>query len=151
MTDLKVQKRMAATLLGVGKGRVWIDPDQLEEVAKAITMQDVRELVEQGIIKKKPEQGISRARARSLAAKRAYGHRKGQGSRKGAKGARAPRKEQWMKRIRAQRRLLSELRQGGELTRSQYRLLYRKSKGGEFRSVAHLRAHIDTHMARRGE
>ncbi|MHC1602909.1 MAG: 50S ribosomal protein L19e [Methermicoccaceae archaeon] len=151
MTDLKVQKRMAASLLAVGKGRVWIDPEESEEVAKAITMQDVRDLVEQGTIKKKPEKGISKARARALAAKRAYGHRKGQGSRKGAKGARSPRKEQWVKRIRAQRKVLSEMRDGGQLTSSQYRLLYRKSKGGEFRSAAHLRTYMESHVMERGE
>ncbi|HIH69375.1 50S ribosomal protein L19e [Methermicoccus shengliensis] len=151
MTDLRVQKRMAASLLGVGEGRVWIDPEEAEEVSKAITRQDVRELIEKGIIKRKPVQGISRVRARALAAKRAYGHRKGPGSRKGAKGARAPRKEQWIKRIRAQRRLLSELRDSGKLTRSEYRMLYRKSKGGEFRSTAHLRTYIETHIAERSE
>ena len=38
--------------------------------------------------------------------------------------------ERWMKTIRAQRRVLKELRESGELEPSQYRYYYRKAKGG---------------------
>ena len=47
-----------------------------------------------------------------------------------------------MRHIRAQRRLLKELRGSGILTPSRYRYYYRKAKGGSYRSVAHLRANM---------
>lgn len=142
MVDLAIQKRLASEILGVGQTRVWIDPGKMEEVAKAITREDIRGLIEQGVIKRKPVRGISRGRARERALKRAKGRRRGHGSRKGAKGARSPSKEQWMKRIRALRKRLRELRDAGKITKSLYRKLYLKAKGGEFRSVAHLNAFL---------
>lgn len=142
MVDLAIQKRLASEILGVGQTRVWIDPEKIEEVAKAITREDIRGLIEQGVIKRKPVRGISRGRARERALKRAKGRRRGHGSRKGAKGARSPSKEQWMKRIRALRKRLRELRDAGKITRGIYRKLYLKAKGGEFRSVAHLDAFL---------
>ena len=48
-----------------------------------------------------------------------------------------------MNKIRAQRKLLKELRGNGTIDKSAYRKLYRKAKGGEYRSRAHLSAHIE--------
>ncbi|WP_129599030.1 50S ribosomal protein L19e [Methanohalophilus profundi] len=143
MTNLTNQRRIASKVLGCGLNRVWLDPEALEDIAAAITREDIRELVESGNIKSAPVKGVSRGRARARDAKRKYGHRKGHGSRKGKKGARNPRKEQWMKKIRALRRRLKELRDDGTLDRSTYCKVYRKAKGGEYRSVAHLEAHLD--------
>ena len=144
MPGFTTQRRLAAAELGAGQSRVWINPDPevSSEIADAITREDIRAQIEAGNIKAKPRKGNSRARFRVRAAKRAYGHRKGAGSRKGAKGARAPRKEQWMTKIRALRRRLRDLRESGQIDRHAYRLLYRKSKGGEYRNTAHLNAYI---------
>jgi len=142
MTNLSNQKKLASKVLGCGMNRVWLDPNASEEIAGAITREDIRGLVEAGQIKAVPVRGVSRGRARARDAKRKYGHRKGHGSRKGRKGARNPRKEQWMKKIRALRRRLKEMRDEGVLDRSTYCLVYRKAKGGEYRSVAHLEAHL---------
>jgi len=119
-----------------------MDPERLEDIATAITREDLRKLIEDGVIKRKPVVGISRGRARERAAKRAKGHRKGHGSREGAAGARAPKKEQWMRRIRAQRRVLRAMRDEKAIDAHTYRILYRKAKGGEFRNVAHLKSYI---------
>lgn len=151
MTDLSNQKRLAAAILKVGQTRVWIDPSKLEDVATAITREDIRGLIEQGVITRRAVIGISRGRARARDAKRARGHCKGQGRRRGAKGARTPRKELWMKRIRAQRKLLKGLREEKEITPHTYRTLYRKAKGGEFRNVAHLKSFIAYSAAQKKE
>lgn len=143
MTDLSAQKRLAADVLDVGKNRVWFDPDAQGEIAEAITREDVRELVQQGTIRAEGTGSNSRGRARERAEKRAYGHRKGAGSRKGRAGARQDDKEDWASRIRAQRRRLRELRDDGPLDRTQYRELYNKSSGGEFDSVDRLEAYIE--------
>lgn len=138
MTDLANQKRIAAKVLKIGVHRVWIDPEASEQVAVAITRADIRGLVEEGVIKARAVKGVSRGRARARDEKRKYGHRKGHGRRKGAKYARTPKKESWMKKIRALRSRLKELRADGTLDKSNYCKLYRKAKGGEFRSRAHL-------------
>ncbi len=51
--DLSLQRRLAAEILNVGEDRVWIDPTKVEEVAKALSKQDIRELINKGIIRKK--------------------------------------------------------------------------------------------------
>ncbi|WP_049969857.1 50S ribosomal protein L19e [Haladaptatus cibarius] len=143
MSDLSAQKRLAADVLDVGKNRVWFDPDAQGAIADAITREDIRELVDDGSIQAKDAKSNSRGRARERKAKRKYGHRKGPGTRKGKKGGRKDSKEEWQNQIRAQRRKLRELRSEGEITKSQYRDLYDKSKGGEFRSVQYLLNYIE--------
>ena len=143
MTDLTAQKRLAADVLGVGKNRVRFDPEAQGEIADAITRDDVRDLVEDGVIEAETTQGNSRGRARERNEKRAYGHRSGHGSRKGTSGGRTDESEEWQSRIRAQRRTLRELRDDDEITRSQYRELYDMASGGEFDSVGDLRRYVD--------
>ena len=145
MTDLTAQKRLAADVLDVGKSRVWFDPEEQSEIAEAITRDDVRDLVDQGIIRDEVAKKNSRGRARARQAKRDYGHQTGAGSRKGKAGARRDRKTDWTSRIRAQRRRLRELRDGDTLTPTQYRELYNKASGGEFDSVDRLEAYATTH------
>lgn len=142
MTDLRAQRRLAADVLDVGKKRVWLDPDNQDEIAEAITREDVRDLVDRGVIDKKEARGNSRGRARERNEKRAYGHLKGAGSRRGTAGARQGKKNAWENKIRAQRRVLRDLRDDGELEKSQYRELYAKASGGEFRSVQYMKNYI---------
>lgn len=142
--DLRFQRKIAAALLDCGENRVWMDPTALEDIAGAVTKEDVRELIEQGLIKRKPENGISRARINRRKAQRRKGRRRGHGRRKGRKGARMSKKEIWMRRIRPIRRRLKYLRDSGAIDRRTYRILYRKAKGGEFRSVAHLNSYLES-------
>ncbi len=144
MSDLKNQKRIAADELDIGKNRVWLDPEAQGEIADAITREDVRDLIDRDLIQTKREKrSNSRGRARERNKKRAYGHLKGHGSRKGTAGARQNRKDDWMGRIRAQRRRLRELRDEGELSSSEYRSLYDQASGGEFDSVGDLERYIE--------
>ena len=125
------QRRMAAEVLGVGINRVWIDPTKLQEVKAALTKEDIRELINQGIIKARPEEGVSRARAREREEKE---RKRGPGSKKGKKTALYSRKQSWMDRIRAIRFYLRLLKQEGVIDRSLYRDLYKKASGGLFSS-----------------
>ncbi|MFB6266031.1 MAG: 50S ribosomal protein L19e [Halodesulfurarchaeum sp.] len=145
MSDLSAQRRLAADVLDVGENRVWFDPGAQGEIAEAITREDIRELVQNGTIQAEEPRGNSRGRARERDAKRAYGHRKGPGTRKGTAGARKDAKEDYTDRIRAQRRTLRELREAGTLSPDQYRTLYSMASGGEFDSVRRLRAYIEEH------
>jgi large subunit ribosomal protein L19e len=138
MPDLSNQRRMAALILKCGEGRVWLDPASQEELADAVTRQDIRSAIKAGVIRRQPIQGISRARAKRHAAEVARGRHSGPGSRKGTPHARVSRKERWMRRIRAQRELLAELRDQKKIRPAVYREFYRRAKGGMFRSRAHL-------------
>lgn len=133
--SLRSQRRMAARVLGVGLNRVWIDPDEAEEVESAITKEEIRRLIHEGVIRKRPPVGISRGRKRAFREKRSRGRRRGPGSRKGSK---AEAKHEWINRIRSIRRRLRKLRDRRMLSRKDYRRLFTMAKGGSFRSVAHL-------------
>lgn len=141
--NLSFQRKLAAKILKCGENRIWFDPNALDDIATAATKEDVRELIEQGLVKRKPVKGICRARINKKRIQKKKGRRRGRGSIKGAKGARMPRKRRWIIRIRALRKALREMRDSGEIDRTTYRVLYRKAKGGEFRSVSHLKAYIE--------
>jgi large subunit ribosomal protein L19e len=138
--DLKTARRLAASILKVGEGRVWLDPEDAEAIASAVTRDDVRRLIKAGAIQARPIRGVSRFRARRNRIKRMKGRRRGPGTRKGSMGARLARKKRWMATIRAIRRRLRELKEMGEIDTRGYRKLYRMAKGGAFRSKAHLEA-----------
>jgi len=138
MPDLSNQRRMAAQILKCGEGRVWIDPSSQEELADAVTRADVRSAIKAGVIRRQAVQGVSRGRAKAHAIEVAKGRHSGPGSRRGTPFARVPRKERWMRRIRAQRDLLRELREAKTITPAVYREFYRRAKGGMFRSRNHL-------------
>ena len=140
--NLKNQRRVAAQLLKCGENRVWIDPNRLEDASDAITRADVRTLINSGAVRAKQKKGISRARTNYVKAQKAKGRRRGQGSRRGRKGARKPTKETWMQTIRPIRRKLKELRDTGKIDPSTYREYYLKAKGGVFKSRPHLESHL---------
>lgn len=140
--DLKNQKRMAAEILGCGISRVWIDPNRIEDVAEAITRADIRTAIASGTIRALPKKGISKGRIRYLQQQKKKGRRRGPGSRKGAAGARHPRKRLWIRTIRPIRATLRELRDEGKISRSVYREFYLKAKGGMFKSRHHLISHL---------
>lgn len=142
--DLRNQRRLASEILKCGENRIWMDPDNLGEIEKAVTRRDVKGLIKQGIIKAKKVRGNSRGRIRKRMMQKAKGRRKGHGSRKGKATARLPRKRAWIKTIRPIRAYLRELRDKGMIDRKTYRLYYRRAKGGQFRDKAHVKLHLET-------
>jgi len=147
--SLKSQRRMAAEILKVGQNRVWIDPERADDVDVAITREEIRRLIREKAIRKTAEKGVSRARARVLHEKKKKGKRRGPGSRTGPQGARASSKEVWMKKIRALRKRLRELKDRHAITKGVYRRLYVLAKSGSFQSVADLERYIEDHNLRR--
>ena len=142
MVNLRLKKKLVARAFGVGVDRVWFDPENLDEIEGIETREDARRLVREGLIK------ILQVRGQTIREKR---KRRGPGSRKGSKKARMPKKRLWIMRIRAQRKLLRELRDKGIINRSQYRKLYLMAKGGAFRSKVHLLEFVKTRLLSRGE
>ena len=135
---MRSQKRLAAELMKVGINRIRTVPSAKEEIAMAITREDVRKLIHKGFIYALPVDSTSRGRIRHRKAQKKKGRRKGHGKRKGKKTARAPRKRQWIKRVRALRRELSNLKKDGKIDSSTYRKFYRNIKSGTIQSRAHL-------------
>ncbi|MFH0936168.1 MAG: 50S ribosomal protein L19e, partial [Candidatus Woesearchaeota archaeon] len=115
------------------------------EIKEAITKSDIRGLINSNIIRAKPKHGISSFRSKKIRLQKRKGRRKGHGSRKGKKTARLSRKNAWINKIRAQRSYLKYLHDKKLISPSNYRLLYRKSKGGFFRSERHIKLYIDEH------
>ncbi|MEN2974753.1 MAG: 50S ribosomal protein L19e [Candidatus Caldarchaeales archaeon] len=135
---LDLQKRLAADLMKCGVSRVRFDEDRLDEVVEAITREDVRRLIKDGVIFKVHEKGVSRGRARERKEKD-----RGRGSRKGKKYSIVTRKERWMLKIRAQRRKLKELRDRKIIEHSTYRSIYGMVKAGAFKSVRDMITYLE--------
>jgi large subunit ribosomal protein L19e len=142
---LNVQKRLAAQILKCSPKRVKFDLERLEEIKESITKQDLRGLISDGAINKVHSQGSSKVRARKIKSQKKAGNRRGQGSRKGKFHARSPRKETWMNAIRKQRALLKSMKENGIVSHDSFKELYKKAKGGFFRSVRHIKLYIEEH------
>jgi large subunit ribosomal protein L19e len=149
--SLKAQKRMAAEILKCGENRVYFDPYLIDEIKMAITREDIRNLVKEGIILKKYKKGNSKYRKNVRHERKKKGRARGLGKRKGTKYARLPKKKRWMNRIRPQRRELKKLRDRNLITTATYRKLYKNAKGGMFNSVAQMNRYIkEKELIRKG-
>ena len=90
MVSLRLQKRLAASVLKCGKRKIWLDPNEMNEISMANSRQNIRKLVKDGFVIKKPHVIHSRSRFhRRLAAKR-KGRHTGHGKRRGTANARLP-------------------------------------------------------------
>jgi large subunit ribosomal protein L19e len=145
--DLSNQRRMAAEILKCGVHRVYLNPNNLEDIGEAVTRSDVKRLIKEGVIKARQVRGISTGRKKARMKQKEAGKRKGHGSRKGSKYARFPKKRRWIQTIRPIRRSLRELRDGGNITPETYRYYYRHASGGIFRSVGHMKSHMEAEKA----
>ncbi len=137
-----IQKRIAARALKCVPSRVWLNPEKLDDIKKAITTADVRELIKQGTIIRKPIKGHSRYWARLRLEQKRKSRQQGTGSRKGRASARRNPKDAWMATVRLQRELINRLKHTSKLKQEDATNLYRKSKGGFFRSIHHLKMYI---------
>lgn len=144
MTSLVSQRRLAAEILKIGKNRVWIDPERIDDVEAAITRDEIKKLIHERVIAPLPKKGVSRSRAKVIREKKRTGRRKGPGSRTGAGHAQITKKDVWMRKIRSLRKKLRELKGTRVITESTYRKVYRIAGSGKFESVSDLERYLKT-------
>ncbi len=136
-------KRIAGEKLKTGTSRVWIDTNSIEQIEDAATREDVDRLIRRHVIQVKPKKGNSTYRHKKRIIQRSKERRRGPGSVKGTKYARFPRKQRWIKTIRALRDELVKLKEDDKIDSKTYRRYYRIIKGGSIKSRAQLRMHLN--------
>jgi large subunit ribosomal protein L19e len=148
VVNLKAKKRLVARVTGVGIHRVKFDSDHLDDVADAITRENIRSLITAKKIKIKSIVGTSRGRAHT---KKAQKNKRGttQGSKQGRKGARVGKKDVYVAKVRALRRLLKIAKDRKELTTPEFWVLYKKVGGNTVRNKAHLRLLMEETISKR--
>ncbi len=138
VVNLKAKKRLASRVTGVGVHRIRFDTDHLDDVADAITRENIRSLITANTIRIKSFTGTSKGRAHK---KKAQKNKRGttQGAKKGKKGARVGKKEVYVAKVRALRRLLKIAKDRKDLSNPEFWILYKKVGGNTVRNKAHLR------------
>ena len=136
--NLRSKRRLAASVMGVGVDRVVFDEEYEDLIQDAITRSTIRGLIGFGAIWAKPAHGISKGRHREMSSRLKRG--RGAGSTEGRSGARNPRKQAWIRRVRALRWRLKVAKDREEITPARYKALYKQVKGGQVSDVKHLLA-----------
>ena len=132
--SLETVKRIASRILKSGESRVRIL--DVKRASEALTADDVRTLIKQGVVVKITVSTPGRGKARIRSKRRAEGRGRGYGSRRGTPSASFADKKRWMRRVRALRGLLKKL--DPQLKPGAHKQLYRMIKGGSVRDKKQL-------------
>lgn len=148
VVNLRAKKRLVSRVAGVGKARIKFDTEREDDIADAITRDNIRGLITAGAITIKPAGGTSRGRSK---VKKIQKKKRGAtpGSKKGRKGARVGKKQVYVKKVRSLRYRLKVAKDRKEITNPEFWSIYRKVGGNTVRNSAHLRTIIEEVKAHR--
>ena len=140
--NLRTKKLLVSRMYGVGIKRVSFDSEHLDDIADAITRENIRSLLTANTIKIKGITGTSKGRAHL---KKIQKKKRGvkQGSKKGRKGARVGKKRVYVTKVRSLRWRLKVAKDRKEITNKDFWELYKKIGGNTVRNIAHLRTLIE--------
>ena len=127
-----MQKRLAAEIMNIGVNKVKFDNLRIEDISKAITRQDITDLIKDKAIMKR----ITGKKKRKKEEKR-----RGTGSIKLRVKAR---KEKYMAKIRKIRRYLLELRGKKAISLEEFHYIRKLAKSGHFKTRRHLKEYLTT-------
>jgi len=125
--NLRNKKKLIARTLGVGIDRIKITSG--EEIKEAITKQDIRDLVNGGLIIIKDIRGVKGKHRKST--------RKGLGSRK-----LTVRKDNYLSTIRKLREHIKNLKTKGKISKEEHYKFGNKIKSRMFKDLSHLKQEI---------
>ncbi len=148
MVNLRLQRRLAASILKVGAKRVWMDPNEVNEISIANSRKAVRKLIKDNFIFKKKVSMHSRQRARLRKQEVRQGRHTGFGKRRGPADARMPQKVIWIRRQRTLRRLLKKYREK-KVDKHLYHQLYLDCKANQYKSKKNLADAVEKIIYRR--
>ncbi len=129
--NLKKKKELASRTLGVGKNKIYFNPESLNEIKEAITKQDIKTLYDKGIIQIKPTPGRKKVVRRK--------RRKGPGK---IKMKIKHRKQDYVKITRKLRGYLKALRNNEEISREIYYDIRKKIKMRIFKNMANFKEYL---------
>lgn len=138
--SVKLTRRVASNLLHRGESAIRIKESAVAEAEKAITREDVRQLIKKGDVYALQAKSNISVYSKLLKIKRQQGRKRGPGSKKGTMKARGS--VEYKKKVRAQRRVLLALKQDNTIDNKLFKGFYRLVRGNVFPSKASLLGHI---------
>nr|UXY86983.1 60S ribosomal protein L19 [Cryptomonas paramecium] len=137
------QKKVASRILGCGKRKIWIDPNEKKEILLSNNRINIIKMIKRGHILKKNLNHRSNLKFKTRKESSAKGRHHGIGKKKGTSNARFCIKTAWIVKQRVLRNLLKKYKYKMKINKHLYRNLYKKCKGNIFKNKRTLIEYIN--------